>query len=594
MNLWLCEESGLLTEIFREKFFDGCQMSSKKGGIFSSWKKNVKHSTAKANKQWPQEFICPISRSLMADPVIVSSGESYERICIEAWMELGRRDCYKSGVALVSTILIPNVALRAAISKWCDSTGVEKPNPPDQDAPKRFVQRIMAKENGSPGENSVCDSEELKHREDLSRASSGLNSSKSLENDSEQYSQSEVEKLGLVDDRSSSPRTVADALHHESLKPHVKFSHSAVDMKLRHASLDSSSSSGDLCVPFPLATKPCCYSSQSQEIVEEMEASCSNSLPQQVMDFVNRLQHCLTLEQEQAVIDLRKLTRASAENRIFFCNPKLLSALLPLLTSKYSKIQSNAVASLVNLTLEKENKLIIVRAGAVPYLIDVLKMGNQEAQEHAAGAIFSLALNDENKTAIGVLGAIPPLIHMLRSAQDRARQDAAMALYHLSFARGNRVKLMKAGAVSILLSLAEEETSDVASRALLILCNIAATSEGRKALLDVNATASLVGILAKHQKDRSKGSQLIQENAVAALLFLSRNNVRFKSLAKQAGATELLVWLADNGNVRTKEKASVLLSIMRGVSGDEDDGSVSRYRKKLDWSASSGAKSTDF
>ncbi|GLJ36599.1 hypothetical protein SUGI_0735790 [Cryptomeria japonica] len=573
-------------------------MSSRKSR-FSSWKKTFKRSS-RADKQWPAEFICPISKYLMADPVIVSSGESYERTCIEAWMALGYTYCYKTRMEFGSSTLIANVALRNAISNWCEITGVQKPNPPDQDAAKTFIQDVMAKENGSSKESSLCDSREFEQRDDSSTVSSGENFprsySRSLENVSQQNSQTVIEKIGRshsIDSGSNSKESISDSFQHMSLKPSVRFSHSAVDMDMRHTSLDSYSSSGDFSVPLPLATKPCSYSSQNQEIVE-IEPSDPNSDPEQVMDFVCRLQQSQTLEQEQAVTDLRKLTRSSVESRTTLCNPKLLSALLPHLTSRYAGIQSNAVAALVNLSLENENKVSIVRVGAIPYLIDVLKMGNLEAQEHAAGAVFSLALNDDNKTAIGVLGAIPPLLHILRSAAERTRKDAAMALYHLSFVQVNRAKLMKAGAVSILLSLAQEEISDVACRALLILCNIASSSEGRKALLDTNATALLVGILAKHQKDRSKGSQLIQENVVAALLLLSRNNARFKSLAIQAGAMELLVWLAEHGNARTKEKVSVILSIMRGASDDEDEGSLTRYHKKLGWSALSGPNSSDF
>lgn len=569
-------------------------MSSRKSR-FSSWKKTFKRSS-RADKQWPAEFICPISKSLMADPVIVSSGESYERTCIEAWMALGYTYCYKTRMELSSSALIANVALRNAISNWCEVTGIQKPIPPDQTAAKCFIQGIMTKENGSSKESSLCDSSEFKQRDDSSTEIFPRSYSRSLENVSEQNSQAAIERIGRSEPSysgSHSAESFSDSFQHLSLKQSVKFSHSAVDMDMRHASLGSSSSSGDFCVPLPLATKPCSYSSQNQEIVE-IEPSDSKSDPELVMNFVCRLQQSQTLEQEQAVTDLRNMTRTNVESRTTLCNPNLLSALLPLLTSRYAGIQSNAVAALVNLSLENRNKLSIVRAGAIPYLIDVLKMGNLEAQEHAAGAIFSLALNDDNKTAIGVLGAVPPLLHILRSTADRTRKDAAMALYHLSFVQVNRAKLMKAGAVSILLSLAQEEISDVACRALLILCNIASSSEGRKALLDTNATALLVGILAKHQKDRSKGSQLIQENAVAALLLLSRNNTRFKSLAVQAGAIELLVWLAEHGNVRTKEKVSVILSIMRGVSDDEDQCSLTRYHKKLVRSALSGPNSTDF
>eukprot|EP01018_Ginkgo_biloba_P022702 Gb_16859 [translate_table: standard] len=583
---------------------ENSQMSSNKRR-FSSWKNSFFNSSSRANTKCPGEFICPISMSLMSDPVIVSSGQTYERRCIEAWMELGRRHCHVHGMELDHSTVIPNVALRSAISNWCQAVGVQKPSPPDQATAKGFVERIVAKENWGSRESSECESRSYSEIGDLPSTPSSYAISpnsdpglvKSAKNASVQKSQCSIEKIGPIDAGSSSTEKLADPLHHLSLKPTVKFSHSATELSMQQTSLDSSSS-GDLCVPLPLATKPCSYSSQRHEIVEQQEATCSDSHPEIVGDFVLRLRQSQTLEQEKAVIDLRKLTRTNVESRISLCNPELLAALLPLLTSRYSVIQTNAVAALVNLSLENDNKVSIVRAGAIPCLIDVLKAGHPEAQEHAAGAIFSLALNDENKTAIGVLGAVPPLIHMLRSSEERTRQDAAMALYHLSFAQSNRSKLMKVGAISILLNLAQEEISGVATRALLILCNIAATSEGRKALLDANATASLVGILAKHQKDRSKGSQVLREHTVAALLSLSHNNLRFKSLAMQAGAMELLVGLTEDGNVRAKEKASALLSILRGVSDDEDgcpDSILTRsHRKRLGWGALSGPNSTEF
>ncbi len=36
----------------------------------------------------PEELRCPISLQLMSDPVIVSSGQTYERVCIEKWFQV--------------------------------------------------------------------------------------------------------------------------------------------------------------------------------------------------------------------------------------------------------------------------------------------------------------------------------------------------------------------------------------------------------------------------------------------------------------------------------------------------------------------------
>lgn len=121
------------------------------------------------------------------------------------------------------------------------------------------------------------------------------------------------------------------------------------------------------------------------------------------------------------MVSLRKKTRSDERARAALCSDRVLYALKNLLVSRYSAVQENtAVAAVVNLSLEKTNKVRIVRAGIVPPLIDVLKNGFDESREHAARAIFSLALLDKNRTAIGILGVLPPLLHELRFGKWRS------------------------------------------------------------------------------------------------------------------------------------------------------------------------------
>ncbi|KAH9327037.1 hypothetical protein KI387_007215 [Taxus chinensis] len=603
------------------------------------------------NREWPAEFMCPISGSPMADPVIVCSGQSYERRCIEAWMKLGQRYCHVTGTDLLNSTVIANVALGTAISHWCQGAGLPKPGSPDPETAKNFALKLINRDrdlSSGNGYSSVsyksrlfegnsefrAQSNSNSHMptsgmdfhflqksmknvslENLATPTSGLNSDtlqKSRENASLQKSSTtkaatlQSRKDVSVENSSTPTETNRAGMFSDDLRklnpiPNLgRYYHSSTQVGLmgsRGSETDlSSSSSGDISVPLPLATKPSSYSSQAQKTEEMGDSQCLPPLI--VSELEPRLSQSHALEQEGAATDLRKHTRTNSESRIALCHPKLLSALLPLLTSRYPGVQINAVAALVNLSVEKENKVGIVRAGAVPYLIDVLKSGHPEAQEHAAGGIFSLALNDENKIAIGFLGAIPPLIHILRAGEERAKQDAAMALYHLSFAPSNKSKLVKMGAVPVLIGLAQDETSRLGSKALMILCNIASIAEGHKALLDANGIAKLVGILAKHQKDRSRGSQEIQEQTVAILLLLSQNNLRFVSLSVQAGAMELLFWLSENGNARAKEKASILLSMMKEVSSSEEECPDSRFSRhqtrRLGQTGSSGPNSTGF
>ena len=302
-------------------------------------------------------------------------------------------------------------------------------------------------------------------------------------------------------------------------------------------------------------------------------------------------------EQEQSVIALRKITRSNEEARVSLCTPRLLSSLRPLLISRYAVVQTNAVAAAVNLSLEKVNKVKIVRSGIAPPLIDVLKGGCAESQEHAAGAIFSLALEDENRTALGVLGALQPLLHALRSESDRTRHDSGMALYHLSLVQSNRVKLVKLGAVSTLLSMLRG--GELAGRVMLVLCNLAACSEGRSAMLDANAVEILVGML------RRQGSELetesTRENCVSALDSLSHGSLRVKGLARAAGVAAVLREVEERGSERAREKArKMLLLLLRGrdeASAEEAEevfeGAPSRARHRVVRN-SYGPNSTEF
>ena len=67
----------------------------------------------------PKEFSCPISLDLMRDPVVASTGQTYDRPSIIQWIGEGHSTCPNSGQALADNRLVPNRALRSLISQWC-------------------------------------------------------------------------------------------------------------------------------------------------------------------------------------------------------------------------------------------------------------------------------------------------------------------------------------------------------------------------------------------------------------------------------------------------------------------------------------------
>ncbi|KDP31149.1 hypothetical protein JCGZ_11525 [Jatropha curcas] len=503
------------------------------------WKISFYHSSNSKPKPTdpPGEFLCPISGSLMSDPVVVTSGQTFERLSVQVCRDLGFVPPLDDNSIPDFTTLIPNLAIKSTILKWCDTSGAEHPLPPDHSSVEKIVRKKMMESRTSNPDIRVSERELLK---------------------------------GVAEN------------------PPVLFSHAATELAHRPNHFYSSSSEESVIVnneaaspftPLPLATRPACYTSSSNsssEIAEvetltlsqnpnPADSGSNSSLPEEE-EIMVKLRSTEVHEQEEAVIALRKLTRAREEIRIPICTPRLLKALRSLIASRYCVVQTNAIASLVNLSLEKVNKIKIVRSGFVPLLIDVLKAGSSEPQEHAAGALFSLALEDDNKMAIGVLGALQPLMHGLRAESERTRQDSALALYHLSLIQSNRVKLVKFGAVPTLLSMLK--TGDLASRLLLVLCNLAACNEGRSAMLDGNAVAILVGML--KEENEQADSEAIRENCVAALFALSHGSLRFKGLAKEARAVEALREIEERGSQRAKEKAKKILQKMRGR-GEEDE-----------------------
>ncbi|RWW75779.1 hypothetical protein BHE74_00016182 [Ensete ventricosum] len=67
----------------------------------------------------PDDFRCPISMEVMTDPVILSSGHTFDRASIQRWLDSGNRTCPLTNLPLPpSPSLIPNHALRSLISNF--------------------------------------------------------------------------------------------------------------------------------------------------------------------------------------------------------------------------------------------------------------------------------------------------------------------------------------------------------------------------------------------------------------------------------------------------------------------------------------------
>ncbi|CAA0826599.1 U-box domain-containing protein 9 [Striga hermonthica] len=77
----------------------------------------------------PEEFKCPLSKELMRDPVIIATGQTFDRPFIQKWLKTGNRTCPKTEQVLSHTILTPNHLIRTIIAQHCKKNGITLPDP---------------------------------------------------------------------------------------------------------------------------------------------------------------------------------------------------------------------------------------------------------------------------------------------------------------------------------------------------------------------------------------------------------------------------------------------------------------------------------
>ncbi|KAL2475507.1 U-box domain-containing protein 8 [Abeliophyllum distichum] len=118
--------------------------------------------------QLPDDFKCPISLEIMSDPVILSSGHTFDRASIQRWLDSGHRTCPVSKLPLPEPpTLIPNHALRSLISNY---TLVSLPKPqPCPSNPQNLIQTLVS--SSSPLDAKLSSLDQLSR---MSKRDSGI------------------------------------------------------------------------------------------------------------------------------------------------------------------------------------------------------------------------------------------------------------------------------------------------------------------------------------------------------------------------------------------------------------------------------------
>lgn len=206
------------------------------------------------------------------------------------------------------------------------------------------------------------------------------------------------------------------------------------------------------------------------------------------------------------------------------------------------------------------NKVLIVKAGAVPPLAELLKSQNDSVRELATAAILTLSAAAPNRPIIAASGAAPLLVQILRCGSVQGKVDAVTALHNLSTCKENGIPILDATAVSPLINLLKEckKYSKFAEKATFLLGILSNSEEGRVAI-----TNSDSGILTLVETIED-GSLVSTEHAVGALLSLCQScRDKYRKLILQEGAIPGLLRLTVEGTSKAQERARTLLDLLR-------------------------------
>ncbi|XP_032066923.1 WD repeat, SAM and U-box domain-containing protein 1 isoform X2 [Thamnophis elegans] len=119
VSVWLQTHNlQVLVEIFKRNNIDESL------GLRSKVLRNIvelRNEMKSASLGIPDEFLCPITKELMKEPVIAADGYSYEKEAIENWIIKKRRSSPMTNLSLQRLVLTPNRTLKMAINRWLET-----------------------------------------------------------------------------------------------------------------------------------------------------------------------------------------------------------------------------------------------------------------------------------------------------------------------------------------------------------------------------------------------------------------------------------------------------------------------------------------
>ncbi|KAK7412486.1 hypothetical protein VNO78_03950 [Psophocarpus tetragonolobus] len=359
----------------------------------------------------PKDFCCPISLDLMRDPVIISTGQTYDRSSISRWMEEGHTTCPKTGQMLAHTRLVPNRALRNLIVQWCTAHGVPLEAPDVMDVMgEAFPSACPTK--------AALEANRATATLLIQQLAGGSQSAKTV-------AAREIRLLAKTGKENRAFIAEAGAIPY-----------------LRNLLSSPNAVAQENCVTALLNLS--IFDKNKSRIMDE--EGCLGSIV-----HVLRFGHT-TEARENAAATLFSLSAVHDYKKIIADEMGAVEALAGLLQEGTPRGKKDAVTALFNLSTHTENCVRMIEAGAVTALVSAL--GNEGVAEEAAGALALIVRQPVGaKAVVNEEAAVAGLIGMMRCGTPRGKENAVAALLELCRSGGAAAteRVVKAPALAGLL-----------------------------------------------------------------------------------------------------------------------------------------------
>ncbi|KAK3122538.1 hypothetical protein QOZ80_8AG0614970 [Eleusine coracana subsp. coracana] len=547
----------------------------------------------------PADFCCPLSLELMSDPVIVASGQTYEKVYIKVWLDEGFTICPKTRQRLSHSNLIPNYTVKALIANWCESHDIKLPDPmkslkvnfpsaissvqdlsaagssplhssvvcranvpgsPEADLYLRNLNGASPPHAVAPHQNFHVHANRSAHEVSTSQPSENAKASApdisrlSLANSEAKETNVEGRRAGSIGQTSeqSTEEAFQSSNPGRDMQDHV--ASSSVNGSLPNSGqLDGECDNGVTRVPSDRTN----YSSDASGEVTDGGAPVASSAPQREHLIPSRLVDPRTRGQF-----VRRLSSDKGFPRIISSSSVDTRSDLSAIESQVRKLIDDlksdsidvkrAAASEIRLLAKHnmENRIVIANCGAVNLLVGLLHSPDAKTQEHAVTALLNLSINDNNKIAIASADAVDPLIHVLETGNPEAKENSAATLFSLSVIEENKVKIGRSGAIKPLVDLLGNGTPRGKKDAATALFNLSILHENKARIVQADAVRHLVELM-----DPAAG---MVDKAVAVLANLA-TIPEGRTAIGQARGIPALVEVVELGSARGKENAAAAL-----------------------------------